>query len=840
MPIPKKPSTTDKDEPPGDDAERRKQAEDSASRDALLQMAGRAARFGGWSVVLAEGRVVWSDEVAAIHDKPAGYSPTVEEGISFYAPEWRERIAEVFGACAGEGRPFEEEMEIITARGRRVWVRAIGMPIRDESGTITKVQGAFQDVTARKLTEADLKAAHDKLEALWGIASLVDADVKTISNHVLAAIARMFQSQYGFYGFVNADESIMTIHSWSGEAMRDCSMVDKPQQFPVCQAGVWGEAIRRREPLILNDYSATHEGKKGLPDGHVLLTNLLVVPSFSRGRIVAVAAVANRARDYGQEDVDQLTLFLASAQAIVDRTMAVNEKMALQARMDFALANGHIGGWDLDLCDHTAFRTLEHDRIFGYPELLPRWTYEMFLEHVIPEDREEVDRRFQQAIREQGDWRFECRIRRCDGEQRWILAVGRYIVSENGRGIRMAGIVRDVTEPKRAEEERARLEAANRHIQKTESLDRMAGAIAHHFNNQLQVVTGNLELAMDEVPEGGYLFDRLTAALRATRGASIVSGRMLTYLGQTVARREPVDLAEVCRRNLPMLRAALPKNVGLEFDLPTPGPAVTADEGQMEHVLTNMVVNASEASTDNQAAIQVMVKTVAVADIPTAHRFPVGVPVNHPAYACLQVADAGCGIAETDVEKLFDPFFSTKFTGRGMGLPVALGIVRAHDGIITVESELGRGSIFRVHIPLTTEVVRRAPQDVPATRELPECGTVLVVEDEDVVRDMVTVMLTRLGFTVLAAKNGVEAVDVFRDHVKTIVCVLLDLTMPRMNGWTTLTALRQIAPGVPVILASGYSEAQVMAGAQSERPQAFLAKPYRREQLCEAIRQATR
>ena len=127
-------------------------------------------------------------------------------------------------------------------------------------------------------------------------------------------------SGYGFYGFINEDESVMTIYAWSGGAMLDCSMVDKPQRFPISEAGVWGEAIRRRAPLVLNDYAAAHPAKKGLPHGHVPLTNLLVVPLFSRGRIRAVAAVANRAADYGHEDVLQITAFLGGAQAIVERT----------------------------------------------------------------------------------------------------------------------------------------------------------------------------------------------------------------------------------------------------------------------------------------------------------------------------------------------------------------------------------------------------------------------------------------------------------------------------------------------------------------------------------------
>lgn len=176
----------------------------------------------------------------------------------------------------------------------------------------------FKDITDRKRTEIDLKAAYTRLEALWSITSLAEADIKTISDHILKTITRMTDSAYGFYGFMNEDESAMTIHAWSGEAMKDCSLVDKPQHFLINEAGVWAEAIRKRKPLILNHYDQDHAAKKGLPMGHVLLHNLLVVPHLSHGKITSVAAVANRLNDYDQDDIIQINTLLTSVEAIVE------------------------------------------------------------------------------------------------------------------------------------------------------------------------------------------------------------------------------------------------------------------------------------------------------------------------------------------------------------------------------------------------------------------------------------------------------------------------------------------------------------------------------------------
>jgi CheY-like chemotaxis protein len=287
-----------------------------------------------------------------------------------------------------------------------------------------------------------------------------------------------------------------------------------------------------------------------------------------------------------------------------------------------------------------------------------------------------------------------------------------------------------------------------------------------------------------------------------------------------------------------MFQAIMPGNVVLETDLPSPGPVISTTSDYIQQVLTNMVTNAWEAFGNSRGSVHLTVKTVTTAEIPAAHRFPIGWQPQDHAYACLEVTDAGGGIADEDIEKIFDPFFSSKFTGRGLGLAVVVGIVKAHGGVITVESEPGRGSSFRVFLPVSAEEILRQPDKAAQPLAIEGGGTILLVEDEEMVRDMAKRMLTRMGFAVLEAKDGVEAVEVFRQRQNEISCVLCDLTMPRMNGWETLTALRKLAPDIPVILASGYDEAHAMAGDHPELPQVFLGKPYMLKGLSEAISNA--
>jgi PAS domain S-box-containing protein len=287
---------------------------------------------------------------------------------------------------------------------------------------------------------------------------------------------------------------------------------------------------------------------------------------------------------------------------------------------------------------------------------------------------------------------------------RWYNCRDRVIYWPDGRRVRME-IVTDITDRKRYEAETAELEAQNHQIKKAESLGRMAAAIAHHFNNQLQVVMGNLEMVINNLPPGENPVEKLYSAMQAARKASEVSCLLLTYLGQKSGKHEDVDLSEACRQSLTLFQSAAPKNMIIKAYLPSSGPVICANAGQIRHVLINLLTNAWEATRGIKKVIGLTVKTVYATDIPISLRFPVDWKPRDSVYACMEVTDAGCGITENDIEKIFDPFFSSKFTGRGLGLPVVLGIVKAHQGVVTVKSNPERGSIFRVFFPVLTEKI---------------------------------------------------------------------------------------------------------------------------------------
>jgi two-component system cell cycle sensor histidine kinase/response regulator CckA len=394
----------------------------------------------------------------------------------------------------------------------------------------------------------------------------------------------------------------------------------------------------------------------------------------------------------------------------------------------------------------------------------------------------------------------------------------------------------DITERKRAEEERMRLEQRLQQTQKTESLARMAGGIAHHFNNMLGAVIGNMELALLNLPQESLYRANIIEAMKASRRAAEISGLMLSYLGQTTGKKEPLDLERACKEVLSLLGASLPGKVRLQNEFPQLGPTILAVGVHIKQILTNLVLNAGEAIGEQEGTITVAIRVMAATEIGDARFFPSDWQPKAKNYACLSVSDTGCGLDSMILERIFDPFFSTKFAGRGLGLPVVLGLVRAHGGAIIVESQPGCGARFQALFPLPEpELLPPRQEETLVSEPFEGQGLVLVVEDEPMLRDLAKTMLMRLGYLVITASDGMEAVEIFRVCKDEFRLVLLDLTMPRMSGWEALSKLRTLRPDIPVILASGYEEAHVMCGHHSELPQTFLHKPYQMKDLKEAL-----
>lgn len=298
-----------------------------------------------------------------------------------------------------------------------------------------------------------------------------------------------------------------------------------------------------------------------------------------------------------------------------------------------------------------------------------------------------------------------------------------------------------------------------------------------------------------------------------------------------------LNLSEACRKNCDTLGEVIPKEIRLEVNFSQSGPIIKGDAYHIQQIFTQLVLNACESLCGVPGSIFLTVKTFSSVDIPATHRFPPDWQPKSKFYACFEVADTGRGIEEKDINALFDPFSPDKFKSRSLDLPVILEIVRAHLGAITVESKVGCGSTFRVFLPVSVEKISQPAALLAEALESRAGGTALIVDGDRMLRDLALIAIRSLGYAVLEAKDGFEALEIFRQYRDTIRFVLCDVAMPHMDGWETLAALRQLAPQVPVIMSSIYDLKQTMAGNHAEFPQVFLEKPYGVTALREAIRQ---
>ena len=410
------------------------------------------------------------------------------------------------------------------------------------------------------------------------------------------------------------------------------------------------------------------------------------------------------------------------------------------------------------------------------------------------------------------------------------------IADASGRITRVAVVARDVTEMKNIQQERSDLREQLLHAQKLESLGILAGGIAHDFNNLLTSILGQADLALLGLAPGSPARPSLEEIVKTTRRAAGLTNQLLAYSGKGQFFTRVVDLGEIVREMANLLEVTVTGKVTLKLDTAEGIPGIEADVSQIRQVVMNVVMNASEALANGTGAVSVSVG-VRKFDRAFLSKNVLGRSLDPGTYVYLEVKDTGCGMKPELVEKAFDPFFSTKFSGRGLGLATVLGIVKAHSGAIRVDSVPGKGTTFTILFPPSPKPVQKEEERKEPVPEIAGSGTILLVDDEDIVREPAARMLRRLGFEILTAANGKEALEVFRAHENEIVCVVLDLTMPEMSGEEAFRELRRMRSDLKVILSSGYGETESIRSFPGKGPDGFLQKPYQLKQLASKLRE---
>ncbi len=432
---------------------------------------------------------------------------------------------------------------------------------------------------------------------------------------------------------------------------------------------------------------------------------------------------------------------------------------------------------------------------------------------------------------------YEEPVRMPDGSLRRVKINKVPLFDAEGRIVGVLGIYEDVTQLRQTEEQERRLAAQVQQAQKLESLGVLAGGIAHDFNNLLTGILGHADLAMSEMSPVSPARESLEQIEVSARRAAELTRQMLAYSGRGRFLVQPTQIDEVVQSMARLLEISIAQKCILKYRFRADLPAIQADVSQLRQVIMNLVVNASEAIGDKSGVITV---STGVMYCDKAYLSESYLDENLPEgdYVYLEVADTGCGMDSATRARVFDPFFSTKFTGRGLGLAAVLGIVRGHRGAVKVYSEAARGSSFKVLFPASAATL---PDGVEAGRETGAwsgLGRVLVVDDEPTVRSLAEKMLTRTGFEVVVAEDGRAALEIFRRDPASIRLVLLDMTMPQMDGEETFRELRRIAPDVTVVLSSGYNEQEATQRFAGKGLAGFIQKPYRLTDLLRVVRAA--
>ena len=595
-----------------------------------------------------------------------------------------------------------------------------------------------------------------------------------------------------------------------------------------------GFALRSGAPTVVDEAPRAKAFRsEGLLDERGVVSGVIVPIAGPKRAFGVLGAHALEARAFPPEEV----LFLRAVANVLGAAVAragseerlrrseERSRIVLESALDAVVA--------IDAAETVVFWNARAEETFGFArsEAMGRRLSEL----IVPERDRAAHRAGIAHFLATGQGpllnrRVEIRARRADGHE--FPAELTVTPVRTQKGVAFYAFVRDVSVRVQEEEARRLLEERVRESQKAESLGILAGGIAHDFNNLLTSVIGNTELASLRLPPGAPARLHLARVEGAARRAADLTQQMLAYAGKSRLARERVDLSALVEERVALLEGAFPRRVRVRVRASEGVPIVEGDATQLRQVVVSLVTNGVEACGDGAGEVTVftgrlLVEPGAPASAGSGDAVPAG------AYALLEVSDTGCGMDADTRARIFDPFFTTKKPGRGLGLAAVLGIVRSHGGAIHVHSEPGLGSAFQVLLPAKEALKAVDPEPAPApTPTARRRGTALLVDDEPEVRRASAAMLEALGFDSIEAADGPSALRLFREEKDRIGVVLLDLTMPGMDGAATLDALRAIRPDVRVVVSSGYAEDAVSARfAEGRRPAALLPKPYTLDDL---------
>jgi PAS domain S-box-containing protein len=764
-----------------------------------------------------------------------------------------------------------------------------GAPIRDASGAITGVVLVFRDQTEERAVEAEVRRNEARMRSLASILQYPADSVQDFLDYALNEAIQLTGSKIGYLYRYHEDRREFVLNSWSREVMRECTIVNPQTCYELDKTGLWGEAVRQRQPILVNDFTAAHPLKKGYPEGHAKLVKYLTVPLFSGGRIVGVVGVANKATDYDETDILQLTLLMEAVWKVVEQRQAEDkERQAVRSYRMLSHCNKVIA-----LAEEDAGLMRDICRILvtegGWRLAWVGMAEEGPTRRVRPVAQAGAEDGYLEAIRITWDesptgrgpagtairtgqpvvcqnlttdpnfapWRAEA-IRRgyaaaislpLRAETSMFGALTLYAAEPDAVAPAEVELLRRLADNlayalrvmrmKAAGEQVLRkhdvLEAQLHQAQKMEAVGRLAGGVAHDFNNMLAVIAGHAELALERGAPDSPLYADLLEIQQAAQRSADLTRQLLAFARKQTIAPQVLDLNATIGGMLKMLGRLIGEDIDLLWKPAGQMWSVNMDPAQIDQILANLVVNARDAiSGVGKIIIETGQATFDKAYCETHAGFIPG------SYVLLAVSDNGCGMDKTVLAQIFDPFFTTKPQGQGTGLGLATvyGIVKQNHGFINVYSEPGKGTTCKIYLPRhASDPVSARLMPAPA---MPPTGTetVLLVEDEAGLLELAARLLERLGYTVLAAGNPIQAIEMAETYAGTIHLLLTDVIMPEMSGrdlWQRLGALR---PGLKCLFMSGYTANVIAHHGVLDAGVHFLQKPFSKQVLATKLREA--
>ncbi|MBI9077557.1 MAG: PAS domain S-box protein [Desulfatibacillum sp.] len=739
----------------------------------ILNETGRMARIGGWEHDLKTGKAIWTRALFDIIEIAGEVPPGPKEHLDFYLDKDRRILEQAVKRCMDKGDPFALEIQGRTGKDRLIWCRATGEAVY-EDGQIVKMRGTFQDITSRKQVELALKASEQRYHAY-------------LSN---APYGVFVADENGKYLEVNDEACVLTGYGEDELLALSISDLLLPESSEI-GAEHFKQVVARGKA-----YGEFTYRKK---DGEI------------RWWSVSASKISD-------------TRFLGFVNDITDRKTMEQELRSRENLLSRVFDILPVGLWFADKNGQLLRGNPMGQKIWGAEPKVGLEEYGVFKARRMPsgEELKPEDWALAKTINEGATILDEMlEIDAFDGVKRTILNYTAPVLDNEGK-VEAAVIVNlDITERQKAEEEKERLQKQLLHAQKMESVGRLAGGVAHDFNNMLGVIVGHAEMALDTLEPGSGIREDLTEILDAANRSANLTRQLLGFARKQVARPVVMDINEAIGAIMKMLRRLIGENIELAW---YPGSGiwpVVMDPAQVDQILANLAVNVKDAISGvgrmTLSTYNVYLEKVNAGD---AMDFVPG------EYVLLEVSDNGEGMDQETLHLIFEPFFTTKGVGQGTGLGLATvyGIVRQNKGFIKVESAPGQGTTFRIYLPRTEMEKTKAspPKETPH----PGTETILVVEDERAILSMCKAILARHGYKVLTAGSPREALELVTHLEGPLDLLISDVIMPQMNGGTLKKKILEMRPGLKHLFMSGYTADVIAHHGILERGVQYIQKPF--------------